>query len=85
MMPSSASERVLSRAWCAAMSVIPAVRRAPIGALRRAAMTFWSGAGTDFGSVFVIGDVADPMDGVLDRPVAADPGGQLFWFGLVNA
>ncbi len=42
-------------------------------------------AGAGLGSVFVVGDVADPVDGVLDRPVAADPGGQLVRFGLVNA
>lgn len=42
VMPSSASGRVLSRAWCrvaAAMLVVPARRRAPIAALCIAAMT----------------------------------------------
>jgi hypothetical protein len=42
LMPRRASVRLLSRAWCrlaAAMLVMPAVRRAPMAALRRAAMT----------------------------------------------
>src|SRR3954468_4449227 len=44
-----------------------------------------SGAGADPAAVFVVGDVTDPVDGVLDVPVAADPGGQPFRLGLVHA
>ena len=35
-----------------------------------------AGAGADLGSVFVVGDVADPVEPVLDLPVAADPRGE---------
>src|SRR3954447_8148651 len=44
-----------------------------------------SGAGTDLGAVLVVGDVANPMDLVLDMPVGTDPRGVLCRFGLVNA
>ena len=43
-----------------------------------------SGAGADLGSVFVVGDVADPVQPVLDLPVAADVSGQLSGAGLVG-
>jgi hypothetical protein len=45
----------------------------------------WFGAGADLGAVFVLGDVANPVDLVLDVPVAADPLGELRWSGLVRA
>jgi hypothetical protein len=32
--------------------------------------------------VFTEGDVADPVEPVLDVPVVADPGGQFGWCGL---
>ncbi|MFG1872279.1 hypothetical protein [Micromonospora arborensis] len=35
--------------------------------------------------VFVVGDVADPVDLVLDRPVPADLAGQMYRFRLVDA
>ena len=38
-------------------------------------------AGADLGAVFVVGDVADPVESVLDAPVALDPGGQGRWRG----
>jgi hypothetical protein len=36
----------------------------------------WSVAGPDGGVIFTLGDVTDVVDGVLDRPVALDPGSQ---------
>jgi hypothetical protein len=45
----------------------------------------WAGAGADPGSVFVVGDVADPVDLIFDVPVAANPCGELGRFGLVDA
>ena len=42
-------------------------------------------AGPDQGSVFLVGDVADPVELVLDVPVAADPGGQGGGLGLTVA
>src|SRR4051812_23886434 len=43
-----------------------------------------SGAGADLGAVLVVGDVPHVVDLVLDVPVAADPGGELGGFGLVQ-
>jgi hypothetical protein len=39
----------------------------------------------DLAAVFVVGDIADPVDLVLDVPVLADPSGQLGRLGLVDA
>jgi hypothetical protein len=35
--------------------------------------------------VFVVGDVTDPVDRVLDVPVTADPVGQVLGSGLVDS
>jgi len=40
-------------------------------------------AGADLGAVFVVGDVADPVQGVLDEPVSLYPGGQDGWWCVV--
>jgi hypothetical protein len=42
----------------------------------------WAAAGPDLGEVFAPGDVADPVQTVLDCPVAAQRFGQLIWPGL---
>ncbi|MGH3586800.1 MAG: hypothetical protein ACRDQ0_10800, partial [Pseudonocardia sp.] len=43
------------------------------------------GAGLDLGGVLGEGDVADPVQAVLDLPVPPDPGGQFGGPGLVRA
>ena len=65
------------RAWwrvAAAMLVMPARRRAPMAALRMAAMT-WADAGAGLVGALAEGDVADPVEPIFDRPVSADPVG----------
>lgn len=42
-------------------------------------------AGPGLGAVFVVGDVADVVDAVLDAPVAADETVECFCVGLVRA
>jgi hypothetical protein len=83
-MPSRTSGRLALRAWwrlAAAMLVAPATRRAPMAGSEYG-HDVRSGAGADLGSVFVVGDVANPVDLVFDRPVSADPVGELPWFRL---
>lgn len=41
-------------------------------------------AGADLGQVLGEGDIADPVQAVLDLPVPADPGGELGGAGLVG-
>jgi len=41
-------------------------------------------AGEGLGAVFVVGDVADVVDAVLDAPVASDERVELFWACLVS-
>src|SRR3954447_2702821 len=55
------------------------------GGVAQGGHDLWSGAGADLGAVFVVGDVANPVDLVLDVPVAADPRGELRRSGLVRA
>lgn len=43
-----------------------------------------SGVGADLGAVFVVGDVADPVQAVFYGPVAADPGGEFGCGGLLG-
>jgi hypothetical protein len=43
-----------------------------------------SGVGADFGAVFVVGDIAYPMQAVFYGPVAADPGGEVGCGGLLS-
>ena len=47
-------------------------------------MTCGAGAGADLGQVLGEGHIADPVQGVLDLPVPADPGGELVGSGLVR-
>jgi len=54
------------------------------GQVRQAGHDAGSGAGADLGSVFVVGDVADPVQPVLDVPVSADVSGELLGAGLVG-
>src|SRR3954467_13659464 len=42
-------------------------------------------AGVDAGVVLTLGDVADPVEAVLDRPVGAEPAGQQPWVGVAVA
>src|SRR3954449_4527959 len=42
-------------------------------------------AGAHAGVVLTLGDVADPVEAVLDRPVGADPAGQQPWVGIAVA
>lgn len=55
------------------------------GGVAEGSHDLWSGAGAgaDWGSVFVVGDVAYPVGLVLDRSVAAGPAGELCRFGPV--
>src|SRR3954463_5749055 len=55
-----------------------------IAVLRRTAMT-GPVAGPYAGVVLTLGDVADPVQAVLDRPVRADPAGQQPWVGVAVA
>ena len=41
-----------------------------------------AGAGSGLGGVFVEGDVSDPVDFVLDRPMPPDVGGEVFRCGF---
>jgi hypothetical protein len=41
-----------------------------------------SGAGVDLGTIFIEGDVADPVQAVRYGPVAAGPLGELVWTSL---
>ncbi len=41
-------------------------------------------AGVDPGQVLGVGDIADPVQAVLDLPVPPDPGGELLGTGLVR-
>jgi hypothetical protein len=43
-----------------------------------------SGAGACLGEVFAEGDVADPVQLVLDLTVSADPRGELGWLGVAG-
>ena len=43
-----------------------------------------SGVGADLAAVFVVGDVADPVQAVFYGPVAADPGGEFGCGGLLG-
>src|SRR3954453_7678207 len=42
-------------------------------------------AGVHAAVVLTLGDVADPVEAVLDRPVGADPAGQQPWVGVAVA
>ena len=63
-----------------AMLVWPARRRMLM--TRYGGHDVGSGAGPRGGEVFAEGDVADPVQLVLDFPVAADPVCELGWPGL---
>lgn len=52
-------------------------------AVTQAGHDAWQGAGEDVGAVLVVGHVAHPVEPVLDPPVALDPGGQDFGWGVV--
>src|SRR3954447_11639037 len=56
-----------------------------IAVLRKAAMSrhdLRAVAGAHAGVVLTLGDVADPVQAVLDRPVRTDPGGEQPWLGV---
>ena len=65
------------------MLACPARRRMLMTRLRMAAMT-WGPVPVRGGEIFAEGDVADPVELVLDLPVAADPGGELGRLGLAG-
>ncbi len=54
----------------------PVRRSRLIAVLRRVAMTRGCVSGADLGAVLVEGDVAHPVQSVLDAPVALDPRGE---------
>jgi hypothetical protein len=45
-------------------------------------MIGWSVAGADAAVVVTLGDVADPVEPVADRPVLSHPGGQQAGIGV---
>jgi hypothetical protein len=68
----------------AAILVEPAWRMSPIVRLRSVAMILGRGPGPDPGGILAERDVADPVDLVLDGPVAADVAGDALGGGLAG-
>src|SRR4051794_20599618 len=67
------------------MLLWPASRSRPMAVLRRVAMTLGCVAGANTAAVLVEVDVTDPVQLVLDPPVAAQPFGDLVWSGVGDA
>lgn len=58
------------------MLVAPVKRNKLMTVLRSVAITWGAFGGADLGAVFIESDVADPVQPVLDAPVALDPRGE---------